>query len=157
MPGPRAYVYSAQFVYAGKTTAELRVPTGHLGRCRPAATEGAKMSDRSLSFVKSNWYNMDTDLGLARTSVHHALRIGQDSTLDPEVTCPRTWAIFGWFEKLKSFLPQAHHVLVAEAVHNVIIYMGHVVRTEVQQRRITTKGKVRGVSNQLSASIPVWK
>ena len=73
----------------------------------------------------------------ASHSIRHALRIGSaPQEVMSEVTCPQTWAIFGWFEKLKSFLPEDLHVLVTESLQKVIIYMGHVVRTEVQQRRI---------------------
>lgn len=70
-------------------------------------------------------------------SIEHALRI-DGGKLSQEVTCPQTWAIFAWFEKLKTFfaLNEPCRKIVTELVEKIVIYMGHILRTEVQQRRI---------------------
>ena len=53
-----------------------------------------------------------------------------------QIKCKQTKAIFAWFEKLKGMIQSKHAALVSEAAHKVDLYLGHVMRTEVQQRRI---------------------
>jgi hypothetical protein len=53
------------------------------------------------------------------------------------VTDPETAAIFQWFdERLKAAVPAEQHKLIDESTHKIRVFLGHALRTRVQQQAI---------------------
>ena len=124
----------AELVHQNRARLERMV---HRSCTKDVAEALIKEMRKVFSFAKSSFARRIGSSTCASHSAQFALGIdgGESGALQP-VTDQETAAIFHWFEeRLKKEVP-GQHQLIDESVHKLKIFLGHALRTNVQQQAI---------------------